>query len=460
METKTDERTAVIEVRRLALADIKPHPKNPRKHPEENSAAWLVLKKSLERDYFDPLVVNRRNGMLVSGHLRHKILLASGFTHADVSLVDYDEATHVARLIAANSLIGEFDDATLTALAAELNAASLSASLAGWTEDELAALVDGLPPAADGEEKPVRDLKEKFGVAPFSILRVFQWLGRKKLWNTLIGDGGETRAGCLPKEGQFQMALPAVSLLDPVLCELMLLWFGMPHGVKPRCLDPFAGGAAFGFVSAFKGCEFTGVELRQEQCDLNGQRLAAAGLSGRYICDDGCNVLRHVAPESQDFLFSCPPYYNLEKYSNLPNDASNAPTFEEFIVVLDKALGDAALTLKENRFAVVVVSNVRDKKTGGYHDLAGAVVKIFQRRGLLFYNDLILADCLSSASRRAYQYMSNSRKVARVHQNVLVFYKGDVKKIAELFPVADIEETLTACVPENETWLGTGELHA
>jgi ParB-like chromosome segregation protein Spo0J len=177
------ERVAVIEVRRMTLTEIKPHPRNPRKHPEENSAAWEVLKKSLERDYFDPLVVNRRNGMLVSGHLRHKILLASGFTHADVSVVDYDEATHLARLVAANKLIGEFDDATLTALAGELEAASLSAALAGWSAADLAAL---LPSTADGEEKPLRDLKEKFGVAPFSILRVFQWLGRKKLWNTLI----------------------------------------------------------------------------------------------------------------------------------------------------------------------------------------------------------------------------------------------------------------------------------
>ena len=139
METKV----ACLRIERRELASIKPHPRNPRKHPKEGSPAWITLQKSLEHDYFDPLVLNDRNGYLVSGHFRQKVMLASGFTAADVSVVDYDEPTHLARLIAANSLIGEFDELLLADLAKDIEASGLEAALAGWDEKQLARQLDG-----------------------------------------------------------------------------------------------------------------------------------------------------------------------------------------------------------------------------------------------------------------------------------------------------------------------------
>lgn len=139
----SSEKTATLEVARMALADIKPHPRNPRRHPKLDSPEWGAIRGSLERDYFDPLVVNTRNGQLVSGHLRHAVLLSLGYTHADVSIVDYDEETHVARLIAANTLLGEWEEELLATLASELESGGIPASLAGLTEKELASFVEG-----------------------------------------------------------------------------------------------------------------------------------------------------------------------------------------------------------------------------------------------------------------------------------------------------------------------------
>lgn len=143
------DRIAALTIERKPLADLQPHPRNPRKHPPAGSQAWEALRRSLEHDYFDPLVVNRRNGMLVSGHLRHKVLLASGFIEADVSVVDYDEATHLARMIAANNLLGEFADDVLSILAQEIEQTGISACLAGWDEKELAAQLEGPPLSKD-----------------------------------------------------------------------------------------------------------------------------------------------------------------------------------------------------------------------------------------------------------------------------------------------------------------------
>jgi hypothetical protein len=103
------ERTASVTIERKKLSDLKPHPRNPRKHPKEGTPEWTALRESLKLDYFDPIVWNQRNGMLVSGHLRTKILGKEGFTHADCVVVDYDEKTHLGRMLSANHLVGEDD---------------------------------------------------------------------------------------------------------------------------------------------------------------------------------------------------------------------------------------------------------------------------------------------------------------------------------------------------------------
>lgn len=57
---------------------------------------------------------------------------------------------------------------------------------------------------------------------------------------------------------------------------------------------------------------------------------------------------------------------------------------------------------------------------------------------MLFYNDIILKNTNASGAIRANGMMKN-RKVVRLHQNVLVFFKGDPKKIKEDFePLEEI----------------------
>lgn len=157
---------ASLVVETLPLSRLKPHPKNPRKHPEPGSPDWLRLKKSLAHDYFDPIVWNKRNGLLVSGHLRRKVLLDSNYTEADCVVVDYDEKTHLARMVAANQNTGRDDSGALRNLFEELNTSGLDVELSGFAADDVAELLktpepesDELPPDAIGGEKSVFELK-------------------------------------------------------------------------------------------------------------------------------------------------------------------------------------------------------------------------------------------------------------------------------------------------------------
>lgn len=329
------------------------------------------------------------------------------------------------------------------------------------------------PDSADnGESVPSSSpanssLNDRFVVPPFSILdsRKGYWQNRKKAWREIIGDFGESRNDTLitspeikykdlyqktrqhreelgmtfkeylekyvpddVKEREAKKILSqGVSLLDPVMAELVCRWFGVENC---KTFDCFAGDSVFGYVSAHLGNEFIGIELRPEQAKLNNERVE--GMSARYICDDGQNVAKHIEPESQDLLFSCPPYFDLEVYSDLPNDASNQGSYEDFIAILRNAFTAAISCLKENRFAVIVVGDVRDKSTGFYYDFCGDIKKIFKDNGVSLYNEIILIETGASTALRASRYME-SRKVAKMHQSVLVFYKGKTKDIKNHF---------------------------
>lgn len=326
---------------------------------------------------------------------------------------------------------------------------------------------------SNGSGDSTPSLNDRFVVPPFSILdtRKGYWQARKKMWRELIGDMGESRNDTLitspeikykdlyqrtrkhreelgvsfkeyldkyvpddVKEREASKVLSAgVSLLDPVMAEIICRWFGQENC---KTFDCFAGDSVFGYVSAYLGNEFVGIELRPEQAKLNNERVE--GMAARYINDDGQNVAQHIAPDSQDLLFSCPPYFDLEKYSDLENDASNQDSYEDFIKILENAFKVAVGCLKDNRFAVIVVGDVRDKHSGFYYDFCGDIKRIFKEAGMLLYNEIILVETGASTALRAGRYME-SRKVAKMHQNILVFYKGNPKHIKQYFKKIEYE---------------------
>ncbi len=128
-----------------------------------------------------------------------------------------------------------------------------------------------------------------------------------------------------------------------------------------------------------------------------------------------------------DMFFTCPPYGNLEVYSKHSADISNMNK-EDFLDSYSKILHHSLRRLKPNRFAVIVVGEYRDKKTGNYANLIGNTIQIFLDAGLHFYNEAILLNAISSMPIRASKQMEKSRKLGKVHQNVLVFVKGDARE--------------------------------
>ena len=287
------------------------------------------------------------------------------------------------------------------------------------------------------------------------------WLLIKKEWNAKIEEAGEkheivnpkfaTREGCWQGSAGFSNVVLSTrkvkdnkievdkakslngnaSVLDPVACEIILRMFMPTDGA--RVYNPFGGGVQMGFVTGGSGFEYLATEIRQNQVDANNT-----------LCQDFYNVKWIKADSSTykpkqkfDLVFSCPPYYRVEKYidydGNIPDGEINAlSSYDEFRDTLFDGYKKAIEVMNDNTFFVVMTGDSRDKK-GAYYGCESEHELFFKEQGLHIYNKIIYLE--SEFTRRAQAKKTlHHRKFPKCDQKILVFYKGDIKKIKESFP--------------------------
>ena len=273
-------------------------------------------------------------------------------------------------------------------------------------------------------------------IKPFSILdtRSKEWQERKRWWINTYNIQSELGREDTQSRARFWED-NTVSIFDATLCEKMYEWFCPKEG---RVLDPFAGGSVRGIVATEMGFIYNGIDLSDEQIEANKKQSDKPN----WITGDSEWVIDSIYDKTQDFVFTCPPYYDLEKYTNNPEDLSNmdADSFDKkYYSILKKA----AAKLKDNRFFAVVVSEVREQsvtgnyKIGKYKGLVWKTIRACEEAGLHFYNDMILFNSQHQASRVVDTYFERNRKVASVHQNILVFVKGNPDIATEIITNGD-----------------------
>ena len=262
-------------------------------------------------------------------------------------------------------------------------------------------------------------------ITPFSVLdtRTKDWKARKEWWITTYGIQSELGREETESRTMFWDSPTNVSIFDPVLCEVMYDWFTPKGG---RVLDPFAGGSVRGIVAEEMGRKYTGIDLSESQIEANRKQSTKP----IWICGDSTEMLNEVRDNNSDFIFTCPPYYDLEVYTDNPKDLSNmdVDSFDEsYKSILQKSIKK----LKNNRFFAIVVSEVREPSVTGrysigkYRRLVSKTIDILEEGGLSFYNDMVLFNSQHQASRVGKTYFDRNRKIPSVHQNILVFVKGN-----------------------------------
>jgi hypothetical protein len=325
----------------------------------------------------------------------------------------------------------------------------------------------------DYEVPPSAVLADRFGVPPQTVWdrRMGDWQRRKRRWLSLgikseLGrEAGLTfNAGGDFMKQEMERYGGTTSTFDPVVAELAYRWWSNPGD---HILDPFAGGSVRGIVAGVLGRYYTGIDLRTEQVLANrvqGNDIMTgkdAAFAPWWIVGDATQAVQAVTssaghPRQFDFCLSCPPYADLEVYSDNPYDLSNM-AYHDFTKAHQQAIGHVAAMLRDDRFAVWVISDARDttRADGAYYGLVGDTERAFRAAGMRLYNDIILVDPLGTGRLRAGNLLNKTRKVVRMHQHVMVFVKGDGKRAARRLDT--IDPVLLAAGPDDDDTEGSDD---
>lgn len=442
-----------MQIENLKIEDLIPYANNPRFNDGE--AVERVASSIKEYGFRSPIIVDKDN-VIVAGHTRYKA--AKKLKLETVPVIKADDLTpaQIRAYRIADNKVAEYsswDDELLAIELEQLQELDFDLELTGFEDFEISDLLNNDDDADDlGEklEENRQTLQERFLVPPFSILDTRQgyWQERKRVWKKIIkSDNGRSEE--LLGSGLKQLAektgadLTGTSIFDPVLCETLINWF-CPKGGK--VLDPFAGGSVRGLISVLLGNEYTGIDLSEKQIKANIQNYKAIAdrqdfygneiRQPNWINDDSANI-DLLVKEKHDFLLTCPPYADLEVYSNDPQDLSNMP-YDKFIEAYTDIICKATEKLKDNAFAAIVIGDVRNKK-GYYHGFVPDTIAAFKKAGLNYYNECILVEQIATGAMRAGKQFEAGRKVVKTHQNVLIFVKGNEKEIMKTLDSYDYD---------------------
>lgn len=467
-----------MKIQQLQIADLTPDPHNARRRDDR---ALQAIAASLGRFGQQKPIVVSSDGVVLAGNGTLAAARLLGWDQVDVvrTALTGDEARAYAVADNRTADLASWDEEVLARQLAEWDGDLQVA--AGYDQDEVDALLRGLGGDDGGATAKVEarlSLADRFLVPPFSVLNTREgwWQDRKRAWiatgiqsevgrsarafgdaatrqknhvggGLLIGaDSGndpayyekkkavEARLGRTLTRAEFQADHyegpdsyeSGISIFDPVLCELVYRWWS---GAGATVLDPFAGGSVRGIVAGALGRRYHGMDLSAEQVEANRDQVAGAlpdgGVPPTWEVGDSAAIGDAWPGTTADLLFSCPPYGDLEVYSDDPADLS-AMDWDGFMTAYRAIIAASCARLADDRFAVFVVGDLRDRQ-GNYRNLPGETVAAFQDAGLSLYGEAILVNQVGSLAVRVAKQWTGSRKLGKTHQTVLVFVKGDAK---------------------------------
>lgn len=233
-------------------------------------------------------------------------------------------------------------------------------------------------------------------------------------WRRLTEEDGHTGLRSILRKDSVYTG--TYSVFPIPLMEYILTRYAGPSG---KLLDAFAGGPPRGVASSIMGLEYHGVDVRQGQIDENLRVINGLGLPNIHYHLNDARTLDFGVTDF-DIAVTCPPYYDVEVYSEQDDDVSTFPTYAAFNAAMWMSAMAHRPLMKPGAFVCIVVGNFRDKKTGEMIDFRADTVQNFKEAGFLFWDEVILSRNFGSAAKRAKNAWAGMKLVRR-HEFLLVF---------------------------------------
>ncbi len=133
-----------MELEKVAITSLKPHPLNPRIHPD--SALDRLGKSFQEFGWTNPVLVSE-DGFVLAGHARLKAAKKVGIEKIPIIRLPFSGRKAEAYLVADNKLqdLTEWDFPKLADLLTELDTGDFDMEIVGYSNDELRGVLGYVP---------------------------------------------------------------------------------------------------------------------------------------------------------------------------------------------------------------------------------------------------------------------------------------------------------------------------
>jgi len=267
------------------------------------------------------------------------------------------------------------------------------------------------------EETPFTTAKERYGIWPTTVWPCDLSDPATRRLKAAIGDDGSAREEAFTKrtdDKSVYRGKVTESIFNPAVAAWALNCWA-PEG--STVFDPFAGGGTRALVAAALGYQYLGVELREQEVDAVLGRVERAGFSSNVTLwrGDSRRADALVGSRRADFLLTCPPYWNLERYDGGPADLSQAPTLEAFEEGIEEVARAAARVVRPGGLAFWVVGLMRDSH-GVLLPLHHIVTRAHEDAGWSLAEEVVLHQQNNGAMQRVGQFDKGKKHLVRLHE--------------------------------------------
>lgn len=267
--------------------------------------------------------------------------------------------------------------------------------------------------------------KEYFGGIPTSVMKFDK---DKDLMEFIddTDDVGIVRGGAATARGGGYAKNMRYSIYNPTQAQFILKYY-TEEGWD--ILDPFAGRGTRSLMTLRLGRNYYGIDSCGQTVEQNISKIEQNKFKNEWEVrlGDGTEPQKIYPDKEFDAIFTCPPYYGIEKYSGGDGDLSHMTDseFDEKIRIMFHNLTGMIKksNYKEKKFhpLIFTVGTVR-RGDGGLLDMDSLFQKCAREAGFVLHDKMITVNNAPGAGftfRRNWDY----KFLCKTHETTLVFLR-------------------------------------
>jgi len=191
--------------------------------------------------------------------------------------------------------------------------------------------------------------------------------------------------------------------------------------------DPFSGRTrslvAYAMNRLYIGCEISTDVVDYMLNKYNELNLIYNDDFNVDVVNDDCINIKKYYPDTEfDLIFSCPPYWNLEKYQSCDGQLSDIKAYDEFIDALGDRLDVAVKQLKIDKYMCMVVGDFRkNKKYVTFHN--DLMNRMKQNKSLKLHDVIVIQNIPFHTAAYYFGAKKKHKFTSKSHEYLLVWKK-------------------------------------